>query len=56
MLAWAGGKPVIFWGMDISFQLAKFWQSVLVIGGALLTVGTFVGAIHGHFLVSLAES
>lgn len=54
MLAWAFGMPVIFLGMDIAFKMAESWQSVLVIGGALLVAGTIVGAIHGKFLVALA--
>jgi hypothetical protein len=55
MLAWTFGMPVIFLGMDLAFKMAEVWQSVLVIGGALLTAGIVVGAIHGRFLVFLAE-
>lgn len=55
MLAWAAGMPVIFWGMDIAFQMPAIWQSVLVVGTTLLVVGTLVGAIHGRFLVVLAR-
>ena len=54
MLAWAFGMPVIFWGMDLAFKMTAVWQSVLVIGGALLAAGAIVGAIHGRFLVVLA--
>jgi hypothetical protein len=54
MLAWAFGMPVIFWGMDLAFKVTDVWQSVLVIGGALLVAGIIVGAIHGRFLVVLA--
>jgi len=46
--------PVIFWGMDLAFKMTEVWQSVLVIGGALLVAGIIVGAIHGRFLVVLA--
>ncbi len=54
MLAWAFGMPVIFLGMDLAFKMTEVWQSVLVIGGALLVAGIIVGAIHGRFLVVLA--
>jgi hypothetical protein len=36
MLAWAFGMPVIFLGMDLAFKMNEVWQSVLVVGGALL--------------------
>jgi hypothetical protein len=54
MLAWAFGMPVIFFCMDLAFKMAEIWQSVLVIGVALLVAGLIVGAIHGRFLVALA--
>jgi len=54
MLAWACGMPVIFWGMDLAFKLSAVWQSVLVVGGAILVAGLVVGAIHGRFLVVMA--
>ena len=54
MLAWAFGMPVIFLGMDLAFKMTEVWQSVLVVGGALLLAGIIVGAIHGRFLVVLA--
>lgn len=54
MLAWACGMPVIFWGMDLAFKLSALWQSVLVVGGAILVAGLVVGAIHGRFLVAMA--
>ncbi len=56
MLAWAFGMPVIFWGMDVAFTMSVLWQSVLVIGAALLVAGALVGIIHGRFLVALAET
>jgi hypothetical protein len=55
MLAWACGMPVIFWGMDLAFKQAAPWLSVLVIAGAILLAGAVVGAIHGRFLVLIAE-
>jgi len=55
LLAWAIGMPVIFWGMDIAFKQTEIWQSVLVVGGSILIAGFLVGAIHGRFLVILAE-
>jgi hypothetical protein len=54
MLAWACGMPIIFWGMDLAFKQSQVWQSVLVVGGAILVAGLVVGAIHGRFLVKLA--
>jgi hypothetical protein len=54
MLAWAFGMPIIFWGMDVAFKMAEIWQSVLVVGCALLIAGMVVGTIHGRFLVILA--
>jgi hypothetical protein len=56
MLAWACGMPIIFWGMDLAFKQSQMWQSVLVIGGAILVAGLVVGAIHGRFLIHLAEN
>jgi hypothetical protein len=53
-LAWAFGMPLIFWGMDQAFKMVEFWQSVLVVAGALLAAGLLVGGIHGRFLVMLA--
>jgi len=55
MLAWAFGMPVIFWGVDIAFKMAAMWQSVLVMAGSLFVAGAVVGAVHGAFLVRLAE-
>ncbi len=55
MLAWAFGMPVIFWGIDLAFKMPTVWGSVLVMGGALLAAGAVVGAIHGAFLIRLAE-
>ncbi|PSB55185.1 hypothetical protein [Chamaesiphon polymorphus] len=54
MLAWAFGMPVIFWGMDVAFTMSAVWQSVLVIGVALLAAGVIVGIIHGRCLMILA--
>lgn len=55
MVAWAFGMPVIFWGMDLAFKMSAIWQSVFVIGGALLAAGALVGIIHGRFLIALSE-
>jgi uncharacterized membrane protein len=54
MLAWAVGMPIIFIGMDLAFKTTEPWQMVLVVAGALLTAGIFVGAIHGRFLIVLS--
>jgi len=55
MLAWACGMPIIFWGIDLAFKMAAIWQSVLVMAGSLFVAGAVVGAVHGAFLVRLAE-
>jgi hypothetical protein len=55
MLAWACGMPLIFEGMDLAFKQSAAWQSVLVIGAAILLAGLVVGAIHGRFLVRMDE-
>ena len=55
LLAWIFGMPLIFWGIDLAFKMAAIWQSVLVMAGSLLAAGAIVGAIHGWFLVSLAD-
>ena len=56
MLAWAFGMPVIFWGVDMAFKMAAIWQSVLVMAGTLFVAGAVVGAVHGAFLIRLAEN
>lgn len=56
MLAWACGMPVVFFGSDLALQLTDFWQKAILMGVALLTMGTLVGAIHGYFLLKLAEN
>jgi hypothetical protein len=56
MLAWAVGMPVIFQGMDMAYRQPSMSLSVLVIAGALLLAGILVGAIHGRFLLAMAES
>jgi hypothetical protein len=55
MLAWLFGMPVIFWGIDLAFKLSVLWQSILVMAGTLFAAGAVVGAIHGLFLVRLAD-
>jgi hypothetical protein len=55
MLAWSFGMPIIFLGMDIAFKMTTIWQSVMIVGGALFIAGIIVGAIHGRFLIILAE-
>jgi hypothetical protein len=56
MLAWMLGMPIIFWGIDLAFEMSALWQSVLVMAGTLFVSGAVVGAIHGLFLVRLAEN
>ena len=55
MLAWLFGMPLIFWGIDLAFKMSVLWQSVMVMTGTLFVAGVIVGAIHGLFLVRLAE-
>lgn len=55
MLAWLFGMPVIFWGIDLAFKMPALWQSVLVMAGTLFFAGAVVGAIHGSFLIRLAD-
>jgi len=51
MLAWLGGMPVIFWGIDAAQKGQPLLQAALIVGGALFLAGIVVGAIHGAFLV-----
>lgn len=55
MLAWTFGMPVIFWGIDMAFNLPAIWQSVLSMACILFTAGAVVGGIHGLFLARLYE-
>lgn len=55
MLAWTFGMPVIFWGIDLAFKMTALWQSILLMAGTLFVAGAIVGAIHGSFLVRLAD-
>ena len=55
MLAWMVGMPIIFWGIDASQKLDGLVWVVLFLAGVLLLTGLVVGAIHGAFLVRLAE-
>lgn len=55
MLAWTFGMPVIFWGIDMAFKMTALWQSVVLMAGTLFVAGAMVGAIHGLFLVRLAD-
>lgn len=55
MLAWLFGMPVIFWGVDLAFKMSALWQSVVVMAVTLFVAGAVVGAIHGLFLMRLAD-
>jgi hypothetical protein len=55
MLAWMLGMPVIFWGIDAAMLGQPLWQALLIISLALLVSGAIVGAVHGAFLVRLAD-
>jgi hypothetical protein len=55
MLAWLFGMPIIFSGIDLAFKMPALWQSVLLMAGTLFIAGAVVGAIHGAFLVKLAD-
>jgi hypothetical protein len=54
MLAWLVGMPIIFWGIDAAQKGQPLAQTVLLLAGCLLGMGSVVGAIHGAFLVWLA--
>ncbi len=56
MLAWLAGMPIIFWGIDAAQKGQPPVQAVLLIAGVLLVTGAVVGAIHGAFLVGLADT
>ena len=56
MLAWACGMPIIFEGIDLAFKVNQPWLSVLIAATGILAAGLVVGAIHGWFLVRIAES
>jgi len=55
MLAWMIGMPLIFWGIDAAQTLGGLFRVILFMAGVLLLTGLVVGAIHGAFLVRLAE-
>ena len=55
MLAWALGMPLIFWGIDTAQKLAGLFWVIVFIVGMLLVTGLLVEAIHGAFLVRIAE-
>lgn len=55
VVAWLFGMPVIFWGIDLAFKMSALWQSVLAMAGTLFMAGAIVGALHGFFLVRLAN-
>jgi hypothetical protein len=56
MLAWMVGMPIIFWGIDIAQKIDGLPWMILFITGILLVTGLVVGAIHGAFLVRIAEA
>jgi hypothetical protein len=56
MLAWMVGMPIIFWGIDTAQKLDGLAWLVLFIAGILLVTGLVVGAIHGAFLVRIAQA
>ena len=55
MLAWLVGMPLIFWGIDLAQKVHGLLSVVLLMAGILFLAGLAVGAIHGAFLVRLAE-
>jgi hypothetical protein len=55
MLAWLVGMPIIFWGIDAAQKGQPPLQAVLLLAGVLFLTGTVVGAVHGAFLIRLAE-
>ena len=55
MLAWLVGMPIIFWGIDAAQKGQPLLQAALLLAGVLFLTGAVVGAVHGAFLVRLAE-
>lgn len=55
MLAWMFGMPLVFWGIDAAQKGQPLYQSILLMIGVLLAMGAVVGAVHGWFLVRIAE-
>ncbi len=55
MLAWLVGMPIIFWGIETAQKGQPIYQSALLLAGVLLLTGAVVGAIHGAFLVRMAQ-
>ncbi len=55
MLAWMGGMPVIFWGIDAAQKGQPPLESFLLMAATLLLAGAVVGAINGTFLAGLAK-
>lgn len=55
MLAWLVGMPLIFWGIDLAQRAGSLGWAVPVMAGVLLLAGAVVGAIHGAFLVWIAQ-
>jgi hypothetical protein len=55
MLAWMLSMPLIFWGIDVVQKVQPLYQTVLILAGVLLLAGAVVGAVHGAFLVRIAE-
>jgi hypothetical protein len=53
MLAWLGGMPVIFWGIDAAQKVQSLGDALLLMALALLVAGVVVGGIHGVFLVRI---
>jgi hypothetical protein len=55
MIAWTVGMPIIFWGIDTAQRLSGLGWIIAFMAGILLVTGLIVGAIHGAFLIHLAE-
>ena len=53
MLAWLGGMPIIFWGIDAAQKVQSLGGALLLMALALLVAGVVVGGIHGVFLVRI---
>jgi hypothetical protein len=55
MLAWMVGMPIIFWGIDAAQKGQSLLEALMLMAGVLLVTGAVVGAIHGIWLVRLAQ-
>lgn len=54
-LAWIPAMTLIFWAIDAAQKGQPVTQSILLMASVLFVSGALVGAIHGAFLVKIAQ-